>query len=482
MIVYEFELADLAQTRFAISPVHELVSGLRLLRNPDRGALHVPWVREALPIARRLDLELALLLAPPKGYMPDFLTPPPSSPVASFEEELEVLRTMSADQVRTDVGYLFDRRRPPEPVRRLVERPRAELKRLTRGLEEFWRLALEPHWPRIRALLEADLAYRSRRLTQGGQTQLFADLHPAVRWNRDRLEVRMKHEATVALRDQGLLLVPSVFIWQKPSAMVDPPWQPTLVYPARGVGLLWEPTPDEPTAGAGRARRTPARGGARGACRSGLHDRPRRPARDQPRRRLPASLRPARGGARRRSAAGAERALRPHRARGAAARERWYRRLIALRETDQPVGAPWERPLAGSLDELVVESELLAGNPLGDPTRRPLYVYRSPGVELDHPKPLPTVYFIQGFTGQIDMVKDHDAAAAEHRRADRRDVRRRRLPRGDRRLRRLLDVLRRLAVPQLGRHRPLPGLPLRRGRPVRRLALSDRAPTAITAG
>ncbi len=247
MIVYEFELADLAQTRFAISPVHELVSGLRLLRNPDRGALHVPWVREALPIARRIDLELALLLAPPKGYMPDFLTPPPSSPVASFEEELEVLRTMSADQVRTDVGYLFDGRRPPEPVRRLVERPRAELKRLTRGLEEFWRLALEPHWPRIQALLEADLAYRSRRLTQGGQTQLFADLHPAVRWNRDRLEVRMKHEATVALRDQGLLLVPSVFIWQKPSAMVDPPWQPTLVYPARGVGLLWEPTPDEPT-------------------------------------------------------------------------------------------------------------------------------------------------------------------------------------------------------------------------------------------
>ena len=247
MVIYEFELADLAQTRFAISPVHELVSGLRLLRNPDRGALHVPWVREALPIARQLDLELALLLAPPKGYMPDFLTPPPSSPVASFEEELDLLRTMSADQVRTDVGHLFDRRRPPEPVRRLVERPRSQLERLASGLEEFWRQALEPHWPRIRALLEADLAYRSRRLTQGGQARLFADLHPAVRWNRDRLEVRMKHEVTVALRDQGLLLVPSVFIWQKPSAMVDPPWQPTLVYPARGVGLLWEPVPDEPT-------------------------------------------------------------------------------------------------------------------------------------------------------------------------------------------------------------------------------------------
>ena len=71
-------------------------------------------------------------------------------------------------------------------------------------------------------------------------------------------------------------------------------------------------------------------------------------------------------------------------------------------------GAPWERPLAGALDELVVESDLLAGNPLDDPARRPLYVYRSPGVELDHPKPLPSIYFIQGYTGQLDMVKQHD--------------------------------------------------------------------------
>jgi hypothetical protein len=82
---------------------------------------------------------------------------------------------------------------------------------------------------------------------------------------------------------------------------------------------------------------------------------------------------------------------------------------MTLREVDGLAGAPWDRPLAGSLDELVVESELLAGNPLGDPARRPLYVYRSPGVELDHPKPLPTVYFIQGFTGQLDMLRDHDA-------------------------------------------------------------------------
>ena len=76
---------------------------------------------------------------------------------------------------------------------------------------------------------------------------------------------------------------------------------------------------------------------------------------------------------------------------------------MALSEVDGLAGAPWERPLSGSLDRLVVESELLAGNPLGDPTRRPLWVYRPPGVELDHPAELPSVYVIQGFTGQLDM-------------------------------------------------------------------------------
>ena len=76
---------------------------------------------------------------------------------------------------------------------------------------------------------------------------------------------------------------------------------------------------------------------------------------------------------------------------------------MSLRELDGVVGAPWARPLAGALDQLVVESDALAENPLGDPARRPLYVYRPPGVELDHPRPLPAVYVIQGFTGQIDM-------------------------------------------------------------------------------
>jgi hypothetical protein len=64
----------------------------------------------------------------------------------------------------------------------------------------------------------------------------------------------------------------------------------------------------------------------------------------------------------------------------------------------------------GALDELVVESELLAGNALGDSPRRPLYVYRSPGVILgDGPERVPSIYVIQGYSGQVDMWKARNA-------------------------------------------------------------------------
>ena len=52
---------------------------------------------------------------------------------------------------------------------------------------------------------------------------------------------------------------------------------------------------------------------------------------------------------------------------------------MTLRKEEGLPGAPWDRPLAGMLDRITVHSELLEDNPLGDPARRPLYVYRSPG-------------------------------------------------------------------------------------------------------
>jgi enterochelin esterase-like enzyme len=89
--------------------------------------------------------------------------------------------------------------------------------------------------------------------------------------------------------------------------------------------------------------------------------------------------------------------------------------MAGLREADGPLGPPWSPSLHGRLDTLVVESELLAGNPLGDPARRPLYVYRTPAVEArgETEAPLvydvPSVYVLQAFGGQLDRWLARDA-------------------------------------------------------------------------
>ena len=76
---------------------------------------------------------------------------------------------------------------------------------------------------------------------------------------------------------------------------------------------------------------------------------------------------------------------------------------MTLRLSDGPPGAPWDRELSGALDRLTVHSEVLESNPLGDPARRPLYVYRPPGTAPgDAGTRLPVVYVLQGFTGQLD--------------------------------------------------------------------------------
>src|SRR5580704_13424653 len=62
----------------------------------------------------------------------------------------------------------------------------------------------------------------------------------------------------------------------------------------------------------------------------------------------------------------------------------------------------WEQHLAGRLSEHVVESVVLAGNHLGDPTQRPLWVYTPPGYSGSEAR-YPCVYVIQGYSGQAVM-------------------------------------------------------------------------------
>lgn len=67
---------------------------------------------------------------------------------------------------------------------------------------------------------------------------------------------------------------------------------------------------------------------------------------------------------------------------------------------------PWSVELAGRIDEHVFTSELLRGNPLGDPYERPLWVYVPPGYDDAPDRRYPVVYVIQGYTGHLGMWRN----------------------------------------------------------------------------
>jgi hypothetical protein len=253
MIEFIFTPSDVARVRFAFSPLGELAHSVRVLADPSRHALHVPWVRAVRPRLRGLDLEPLRALIPPIGYMPDFLTPPPETPLPDFAAELEIVRATTPDQLVEEVMWVDGDQVVPESVRtahaslrrELVADPERAIALLTDLLAAYWDLALEPYWRRLRDLLEADVLRRSRALAEGGAASLFADLHESVRWSGDRLEVDHRYSYRAELEGRGLVLSPSAFSWPRVLTMI-PPYQPMVSYPPYGVATLWESAPAPP--------------------------------------------------------------------------------------------------------------------------------------------------------------------------------------------------------------------------------------------
>jgi S-formylglutathione hydrolase FrmB len=70
---------------------------------------------------------------------------------------------------------------------------------------------------------------------------------------------------------------------------------------------------------------------------------------------------------------------------------------------------PWGRAWAGRLHEHAFDSQALTGNPPGDSHVRPLYVYTPPGYDDEPDRRYPSVWLIQGMTGQVDMWRNRKA-------------------------------------------------------------------------
>ncbi len=232
--------------RFAVSCLWEVLASLRGV-----SSVHREWALRNRPGPGGL---LARLVPPTGGYAPDFLTPPPTGLTADLDAELAVLRRTDPEVVRGHLALM-----PGGRDLDLFHDPATGLARLCDEIAAYWAAAIAPDWPRMHALLDADVRRRAHHLATEGAAAVLNDLHERVRWTDGTLLVDQRHCTAPDVPDgSGLVLIPSVFAW--PSVLTVSSWgTPQLAYPAAGVATLWEEPSHLPDAlgallGAGRAR------------------------------------------------------------------------------------------------------------------------------------------------------------------------------------------------------------------------------------
>jgi DNA-binding transcriptional ArsR family regulator len=216
-----------------------------------------PWLIRTSDRYRRLaceaDLDLLNALMAP-GWGVDFVAPVPAGVSTTIEELLAEVRATPLDVAHREVAELL-RRQPADPRVEAILTGDGVTGYVADALAAAWHALLESEWPVLRAILERDVVYRAGQLTSKGWAAALSGLHPRIGWQQDHIELDSADDWHVDLGGQGLLFIPSVFIWPGVAMTFDSPWPPALCYPARGVAALWERS-DSGQAGAGETSGT----------------------------------------------------------------------------------------------------------------------------------------------------------------------------------------------------------------------------------
>ncbi|TDW18926.1 ArsR/SmtB family transcription factor [Kribbella kalugense] len=229
MLTYRLSSRDLADVRFVVSPVAEMVLSLRALRDPGRFPLQLGWVRAVQPRVAELNWDVLRWLINDTMGSPDFLTPRPTSPLTQLADELDVIAGVDRQTFERQVVAVNGQFPDELTVEKVVD-----------ALTEYWQAVMAPYWSRMRTLLSADISYRGHVLTQQGTGAMLNGLGPAITYADGLLKVdRVAEQSRIESVDgRGLVLQPTLF---GPHAVIpfDPGAEPLLGYPPRGQAHLW---------------------------------------------------------------------------------------------------------------------------------------------------------------------------------------------------------------------------------------------------
>ncbi len=251
MFRLELSATDIAESRFAVSPLLETAEAVRGLA----GAPAVTgdpalrrWLerkRHSFEKLRRQVPAVGLLavLYDTREFRPRFLTPPPHGTEQTAARQLEMVRSTPLWQARAEFRqYLIERGRPVSPQWQALLADPDIVGHLAAALDAAWQELIQPDWQVIRAALEQDIQHRATRLVTRGWTGATADLSPLLVSRPlgnglQTIEAPSRSRAEHHRAGGGAVLFhPTVFgaTW----VALEAPWHREMSYPARGRGNL----------------------------------------------------------------------------------------------------------------------------------------------------------------------------------------------------------------------------------------------------
>ena len=220
MIRIDLGSEGLAQTRFAVSPLH-LVCELLYKAGNYPNYLPRAWQSRATTVVREKRLTLLAALATAGPGIPDFISPLPTVFDSDPHDQLHQVAITPTDRVDYEVASVL-----PDPARKhtdLSSRSGTLLRRaMDRGerdfatrvasqLGQFWDIAVSPHWTQLHDQMHSDISQRAVDSAREGFHQMINGLGSAFTWNAGSLQLDFPLcDQYVSATAQGVVLVPSI--------------------------------------------------------------------------------------------------------------------------------------------------------------------------------------------------------------------------------------------------------------------------------
>ena len=117
-------------------------------------------------------------IAPPRRTL---LTPPLDlGGRPTIEHQLRLVANWSPKLLRTELESVWQGLPMPDAARQVIADGPAGVRRVAAALAAYWEAVIAPDWEHMRAVIDAEIAYRARQLVLGGISAVPNDLHPRL--------------------------------------------------------------------------------------------------------------------------------------------------------------------------------------------------------------------------------------------------------------------------------------------------------------